>query len=135
MVSASSIGELVRLVLLHYIDTGIPPTPTAGNRPLFKRVSSEKLNTKDFVTLEMVLEIDAAKTTDAVKQLLTKKLGLPEDSIIPEECTLVKEICRAVLLRTARLSACALATTLILMGRAALGGGVDQGGKVGINGR
>lgn len=47
----------------------------------------------------------------------------------------VKRICRAILLRAARLSACALAATLILMGRAALSGRVVRGGGIYISGR
>jgi hexokinase len=105
------------------------------NRPLFNRISSEKLNTKGAVDLELVWDIDAAKNNVAVQQLLVKRLGLPRDSVTEEDGNTVKFLCRAILLRTARLGACAIASILILMGRAAVSGEIELGGRIGISGR
>lgn len=134
LVSSASVGELVRLVLLHYIDTTIPPLLTK-NRPLFNRISSKKLNAKGGIDLTLVWDIDDADDDSAVKELLVKRLGLSPNNVTEEDGNTVKEICRAVLLRTARLGACAIASILVLMDRAQVGGGIEKRGRVGINGR
>ncbi|KDR69170.1 hypothetical protein GALMADRAFT_215200 [Galerina marginata CBS 339.88] len=133
LISSTSVGELVRLVLLHYIDTTIPPLLTR-NRPLFNRISSQKLNTKGGIDVTLVWDIDDADDDNDVKELLVKRLGLSPNNVTEEDAKTVKEICRAILLRTARLGACAIASILVLMGRAQVGGGIEKRGRVGING-
>ncbi|KDR71803.1 hypothetical protein GALMADRAFT_74709, partial [Galerina marginata CBS 339.88] len=133
LVSSTSVGELVRLVLLHQIDTITLPLLTL-NRPLFNRISSKKLNTKGGIDLELVWDIDDADDNSAVQQLLVDRLDLSPNNVTEEDGRTVKEICRAILLRTARLGACAIASILVLMGRAQVGGGIEKGGRVGING-
>jgi hexokinase len=134
LVSASSVGELTRLFLLHYIDCGLPLSPTE-HRPPFNRRSSQKLNAKGAIDIKLMWEIDTAKDGIAVQQVLVTKLDLPQDSVSEEDGRVVKEVCRVVLLRAARLSACPIAALLVLMGRASLGGsGVEPGGLIGIAG-
>ena len=113
---------------------GISPSPTS-NRPLFNRRSSGTLNTKGSIKIDLVWEIDNAKTNGDVQDLLVKKLGLPQSDVKEEDGKRVKEICRAILLRTARLSACAMASILTLMELAKVGGGIEPGARIGISGR
>ena len=134
LVSSTSVGELIRLILLYYIDFGISSSPTSY-RPLFNRRSSENLNTKGSIKIDLVWEIDNAKTNGAVQQLLVTKLGLPKSDVTEEDGKRVKDICRVILLRTARLSACAMASILILMERAKIGGGIELGARIGLSGR
>ena len=105
------------------------------NRPLFNRISSKKLNTKGGIDIELVWDIDDADDNSAVQQLLEERLGLLPNNVTEEDGNTVKEICRAILLRTARLGACAIASILVLMDRAQVGGGIEKGARVGINGR
>jgi len=132
LVSTTAIAELVRLVLLHYIDTGLSPSPPQ-ERPLFNRRSSAKLN-EGTIDIKLIWDIDGAKDGVVAQKLLVRELNLSSDHVNVDDGKAVKGICRAILLRAARLSACALAATLILMGRAALGGGAAEGGRIGING-
>ena len=134
LVSSTSAGELIRLILLYYIDMGISPSPTS-NRPLFNRRSSGTLNTKGSIKIDLVWEIINAKTIGGVQKLLVKKLGLPQSDVMEEDGKRVKEICRAILLRTARLSACAMASILTLMELAKVGGGIELEAQIDISGR
>ena len=113
---------------------GISPLPTSY-RPLFNCRSSGTLNTKGSIKINLVWDIDNAKSNGAVQQLLVNELDLPKSDVTEEDGKRVKEICRAILLRTARLSACAMASILILMELAQVGGGIELGARIGISGR
>jgi len=132
LISATSVGELTRLVLLHYIDSASPSGATQY-RPLFNRRSSTKLNTKGGIDIELVWKISATMGP-AVRKVLVKELDLPLADVNEEDGKQVKAVCRAILRRTAYLSACAIAALLILMDRASLRGGVVRGGRIGIAG-
>ena len=133
MVSAKYLGELTRLAILHFIDAEAT-TFGSGVRPLFNRASSKKLNGNFEIDVAVMREIEAARDTD-VPRVVATKFGLPQESVTKEDGNIVKEICRAVARRAARLSACAIAAVLVQMDRAKLGGGTDIGGQVGVEGR
>lgn len=132
--SSTRIGEIARLVLLDSVDMADLTVGATGLRPLFNRASSTKLNTPGSIDFALLREIEASKDLSALSALLAKQLGIPVSAITEGDAKLVKDVCRAVALRSARLNACAIAASLMLMGKAALGGGVDTGGQVGIEG-
>jgi len=120
-------------VILHFIDAEAT-TLGSGVRPLFNRVSSKKLNGHFEIDVAVMHEIEAVRDKD-VPRVVATKFGLPQESVTKEDGNIVKEICRAVARRAARLSACAIAAVLVQKDRAKLGGGTDISGQVGVEGR
>jgi hexokinase len=79
-------------------------------------------------------EIDNAEDTEIVA-LLEQQLDLSPGDVNSEDGKTVKVVCRAVLRRAARLSACSIAAILVLTGRATIDGSSGLGGQIGIAGR
>jgi len=129
LVSALFIGELTRLILLDFIDSADPEI----SRHLFNGKSSRTLNTTDSITIELMWRIDNTRDTE-IAALLVRELDLPPKDVSSEDGKTVKTVCRAVLRRAARLSACSIAAILVLTGRAALDGSSGLGGQIGIAG-
>lgn len=122
------IGEILRLVILYFVD--LQPR-YHGDRQLFNGKSSEKLNTPNSIDIMLMADVE---DSDDARIILEKELGLTLSNITEEDAQLVKELCRAVVLRAARLSACAIAAIIILMGRADFGGKVEMSTQIGMEG-
>lgn len=130
LVSASFVCELTRLILLDFVDSADPDVP----RRLFNGNSSRKLDATGSITIELMWEIDNAEDTEIVA-LLEQQLDLSPGDVNSEDGKTVKVVCRAVLRRAARLSACSIAAILVLTGRATIDGSSGLGGQIGIAGR
>jgi hexokinase len=105
MISGMYLGEIVRLVLLELID----------RRCLFDGHSSDKFNEIYTFHTAYMSEIEADQTPDLEKtrRVLEDNMSMPSALVTFTDCYIVKEVCKLVGLRAARLGAAALAATLL----------------------
>ncbi|GAC72095.1 hypothetical protein PANT_6d00069 [Moesziomyces antarcticus T-34] len=129
MISGMYLGEVARLVLLHLIDQLV----------LFQGFSSAILNTQyGFDTAYMsAIEADnepASSSSSATRKVLVQTLSIKDEYISTEDIETVRTVCKIVGTRAARLSATAIAATMIQTGNVQSTGPQDQGVKVGVDG-
>ncbi|WWD15973.1 hypothetical protein CI109_100397 [Kwoniella shandongensis] len=125
LVSGMYLGEIVRNILLHLIDSSV----------LFDGYSSDVLNTHYGFDAAFVSGIEGCKTSDEVKQLIIKVLGV-NTKYITEGCTeVVQWACRVVAERACKLAGCAIAAVILHTGNDKVPEGEeDKGVDVGIDG-
>lgn len=102
MVSGMYLGEIVRNILLHFIDRSI----------LFQGHATEILNSHYGFDTASVSAIEIAKTNEEVKQVILRDLGVKEELVSESDIELVKWACKAVSTRAAQLAACAIAAVV-----------------------
>ncbi|EST04782.1 Hexokinase, C-terminal [Kalmanozyma brasiliensis GHG001] len=129
MISGMYLGEVARCVLLHLIDQLV----------LFQGFSSKLLNTQyGFDTAYMsAIEADkedATSTSSPTRTVLVATMGIKEEHISAEDIETVRTVCRIVGTRAARLSAVAIAATMVQTGNVQSTGPNDDGVKVGMDG-
>ncbi|PVG04187.1 putative glucokinase [Serendipita vermifera] len=122
MISGMYLGEIVRNVLIYLID--LPPIP--GTNPpqyyLFKGHSTKKMNTQYGFDTELLSRIKTDSSPGAVRTLLVDEMGYVTYQISDLDAEIVAWVCDVVASRSAALSACAVAATLIQCRYVQLGG-------------
>lgn len=116
MISGMYLGEIFRSVLVNMIDQLL----------LFDGFAADSLNNKyELETYIMSLieeDIDAGLPADdpanKTRHVLIHKLGVPEEYVQPKDVETVRKVCQWVGTRAARLSATAIAATIIHTGHA-----------------
>jgi hexokinase len=129
-VSGMYLGEIVRNILLSFIDS-VPPI-------LFHGRSTPVLNKHYGFDSAYMSLIETATSVQEVRTVLIEKLGFHPEMISDDDCEVTRAVCEMVATRAAALSGCALAAVLVQTGRARLGGGIAEGEKpyrVGLDGR
>ncbi|PWY97630.1 hypothetical protein BCV70DRAFT_48525 [Testicularia cyperi] len=129
MISGMYLGEVARTVLVHLIDQLV----------LFQGFSSTTFNKQyAFDTAFMsAIEADeepASSPTSATRKVLVQEMKIKEDYISAEDIETVRTICQVVGTRAARLSAVAIAATMMQTGHHQSTGPDDKGVKVGMDG-
>lgn len=122
LISGMYLGEIARNILIYLID--LPPVP--GSNPpqyyLFKGHSSKKMNTQYGFDSELLSKIKEDSTPGAIRQLLVEEMGFVTYQISDLDAEIVAWVCDKVASRSAALSACAVAATLIQCRYVQLGG-------------
>ena len=124
------LGEITRNVLLSLIDAA-PPV-------LFGGLSTPILNQHYGFDTAYMSDIEDAKSSEEIRQILVDKVGFKHQNITDEDTEVVKWVCKQVATRAARLSACAVAAVLVQTGHATLGGGPTTNhskSSIGVDGR
>ena len=124
------LGEITRNVLLSLIDAA-PPV-------LFGGLSTPILNQHYGFDTAYMSDIEDAKSSEEIRQILVDKVGFKHQNITDEDTEVVKWVCKQVATRAARLSACAVAAVLVQTGHATLGGGQTTNHSkfsIGVDGR
>lgn len=129
MISGMYLGEVTRTVLVHLIDQLV----------LFEGYSSTPMNTQyGFDTALMsAIEADtepASSSKSATKRVLVHELNISDKHITDDDVETVRTVCQLVGTRAARLSAVAIAATMIQTGNVQSTGADDKGVKVGMDG-
>lgn len=129
MISGMYLGEVTRCVLVHLIDQLV----------LFDGFSSTLMNTQyAFDTAYMsAIEADqesASSASSPTRTVLVKTLGIKDKHVSEQDVETVRSVCRIVGTRAARLSAVAIAATMIQTGNVQSKGAEDDGVKVGMDG-
>lgn len=129
MISGMYLGEVARCVLLHLVDQLV----------LFQGFSSKLFNTQyAFDTAYMsAIEADtqdAASPTSATRKVLVQTMQIKDEYVSAEDVETVRTICNIVGTRAARLSAVAIAATMVQTGNVQGTGLNDDGVKVGMDG-
>ncbi|KXN71641.1 hypothetical protein CONCODRAFT_78213 [Conidiobolus coronatus NRRL 28638] len=121
MISGRYLGEIVRIVLIHLID----------HRIIFNGRSTASLNTPYSFASSYLSDIhaDETDTLSKTKHILEDLVGFPVKSTTLFERRTVQKICKAVGIRSARLSSAALAG--LCAKRLDL---VDEGVTIGVDG-
>ena len=99
------LGEITRNVLLSLIDAA-PPV-------LFGGLSTPILNQHYGFDTAYMSDIEDAKSSEEIRQILVDKVGFKHQNITDEDTEVVKWVCKQVATRAARLSACAVAAVLV----------------------
>ncbi|GAA5887605.1 hypothetical protein JCM3774_006187, partial [Rhodotorula dairenensis] len=130
MISGMYLGEVTRNVLLHLVDSQV----------LFKGFSSRALNahygldTAIMSSLEAPFApnsgIDSTAALSEIRQVLTRELGLSASLIDDADCLAAARVSEIVGTRGCRLSACAIAATVIQTGGDVKGGDWPEGKKL-----
>ncbi|KAL7417005.1 hexokinase-domain-containing protein [Mrakia frigida] len=116
LVSGMYLGEIVRNILIHFIDQSI----------LFKGYSTDALNSHYGLDTAVMSDIEAAAdlptspssnsapspSSLAIRRILVKELGVKSELINEEDVEIVKWAVIAVGTRAASMSACAIATVV-----------------------
>lgn len=108
----ADLGEVTRNVLLHLVDSQV----------LFQGFSSQALNahygldTAIMSALESPSDKSATDMSSAIRQVLTRELGLSASLIDDADCLAAARVSEIVGTRGCRLSACAIAATVIQTG-------------------
>lgn len=124
------LGEVTRNILLHLIDA-FPPI-------LFQGFSTPQLNSHYGFDASFMSDVENAKTSEEIRQILVGHLGFKPEIISDEDTDVVRWACQIVATRAAALSATAVAAVLVQTGHAQIGGGFSSGTetlKVGVDGR
>ena len=129
MISGMYLGEVARCVLLHLIDQLV----------LFQGFSSKLLNTQyAFDTAYMSAiegdKTDAASPDSPTRKVLVQTLKINDEHVSAEDIETVRAVCKIVGTRAARLSAVAIAATMVQTGNVQSTGPNDDGVKVGMDG-
>ncbi|KAK8869754.1 hypothetical protein IAR55_000322 [Kwoniella newhampshirensis] len=125
LVSGMYIGEIVRNMLLHFIDSSV----------LFDGYSSNILNTHYGFDAAFVSGVEGAKSSDEVKKLIIKMLGVNPKHISEGDIETVQWATRVVAERACKLAGCAIAAVVLHTGNDKnTEGEEDQGVDVGIDG-
>ncbi|KAK4049502.1 hypothetical protein OIO90_005453 [Microbotryomycetes sp. JL221] len=112
MISGMYLGEVTRNVVLHLVDAQV----------IFKGFSSKSLNahygldTAIMSALEAYTLPNSKESGDpvaAIRQVITSQLGISDDLVSDADCVAVARVSEIVGTRGCRLSACALAATMI----------------------
>jgi hexokinase len=113
LISGMYLGEIARNILIYLID--LPPIP--GSNPpqyyLFHGHSTKKLNTQYGLDTEQLSKIKEDSTPAAVRTLLVEEMGFVTYQVSDLDAEIVAWVCDKVASRSAALSACAVAATLI----------------------
>jgi len=139
LVSGMYLGEVARQIFIHLID--LPPIPET-NPPqyyLFGGHSSKTMNTQYGFDTELLSRIKTDPTPIAVRTLLAEEMGFIAEKISDLDAEIVAWICDLVTCRSAALSGCAVAATLIQCEYVQIGGEpgsrkVDGSLGVGVDG-
>ncbi|SNX85477.1 probable glucokinase [Melanopsichium pennsylvanicum] len=129
MISGMYLGEVARFVLLHLIDQLV----------LFQGYSSKLLNTQYAFDTAYMSAVEADKSDPAspdspTRKVLVQTLKVQEEHISAEDVETVRKVCQIVGTRAARLSAVAIAATMVQTGNVQSNGPNDEGVKVGMDG-
>ncbi|TKY86201.1 hypothetical protein EX895_005026 [Sporisorium graminicola] len=129
MISGMYLGEVARCILLHLIDQLV----------LFQGFSSKLLNTQyAFDTAYMSAieadEEDAASPSSPTRKVLVQTLKIKDEHVSTEDIETVRTVCKVVGTRAARLSAVAIAATMVQTDNVKSAGPNDAGVKVGMDG-
>ncbi|EJT97586.1 hypothetical protein DACRYDRAFT_24967 [Dacryopinax primogenitus] len=103
-ISGMYLGEIVRNILLYLVDNSI----------LFSGYSSKQLNTHYGFDTELMSNIESDKSDEGrtVREILTEKMGIDDQSIGPNDIAIVRWACKIVAGRAAKLSSCAVAAII-----------------------
>ncbi|CCF52284.1 hypothetical protein NDA11_007405 [Ustilago hordei] len=129
MISGMYLGEVARCVLLHLIDQLV----------LFQGYSSALMNRQyAFDTAYMSAveadKEDASSPSSATRKVLVETMKIKPEYVSAEDVETVRKVCEIVGTRAARLSAVAIAATMIQTGNVQSTGPEDDGVKVGMDG-
>lgn len=107
MISGMYLGEISRIVLLHFVDSLL----------LFQGYSSSRLNTQYAFDTAYMSAIMADKTstseqTSATRKVLVEEMQIPPNYISEKDIDVVRKVCDIVGRRAARLSAVAVAAVV-----------------------
>jgi len=126
LISGMYLGEICRHIFLYLLD--LPPIPET-NPPqyyLFKGHSSKKMNTQYGFDTELLSRIKADPSPAAIRTLLVEEMGFITYQISDLDTEIVSWICDLVACRSAALSGCAVAATLVQCKHVQLGGGAGS---------
>lgn len=126
MVSGMYLGELVRNILLHFIDLNI----------LFGGYSSEILNTHYGFDASFVSKVEGTTSEKEVEKIIVAELKVSSDKISDKCSKLVMWACKMVANRACALAACAIGAVILHTGNNTTPDGEqDTGVDVGVDGR
>ncbi|KAG8823636.1 glucokinase [Serendipita sp. 401] len=139
LISGMYLGEIARNVLIYLID--LPPIP--GSNPpryyLFNGHSTKKFNVQYGFDTELLSRIKSDPSPAAVRGLFVEELGYVPYQVSDLDAQIVAWVCDLVATRSAALSACAVAATLIQCKYVQLGGEpgereIDSSLELGVDG-
>lgn len=126
MVSGMYLGELVRNILLHFIDLSL----------LFDGYSTEVLNTHYGFDASFVSKVEGTKSEKEVEKIIVSELKISSDRLTKTCASLVMWACKMVSDRACALAACAIAAVILHTGNEKIPENEeDTGVDVGVDGR